>query len=125
MRAAAGSGVYPRLGPTAEWDTAAVRAVLTAACGALATTSREPPHCNTTAEILAPSSLPTATEVPPGPVCSADAWPSGLNGYRVSLSRMSDNDPTERKVIGRWVDCRFLGTLEKSLERFQGISAST
>ncbi|HVN41819.1 MAG TPA: 3'(2'),5'-bisphosphate nucleotidase CysQ [Steroidobacteraceae bacterium] len=46
--------VYPRLGLTSEWDTAAAQAVLTAAGGAVVTTTGEPLRYNAKAEILNP-----------------------------------------------------------------------
>jgi 3'(2'), 5'-bisphosphate nucleotidase len=46
--------VYPRLGPTSEWDTAAAHAVLVAAGGAVVTTSGARLRYNTKASILNP-----------------------------------------------------------------------
>jgi len=46
--------VYPRLGLTSEWDTAAAHAVLVAAGGAVVTTGGEPLRYNTKADILNP-----------------------------------------------------------------------
>jgi 3'(2'), 5'-bisphosphate nucleotidase len=49
-----GADVYPRLGLTSEWDTAAAQAVLTAAGGAVVTTKGDPLRYNAKAEILNP-----------------------------------------------------------------------
>jgi len=46
--------VYPRLGPTSEWDTAAAQAVLEAAGGAVLTLDGTPLRYNTKAEYLNP-----------------------------------------------------------------------
>ncbi len=46
--------VYPRLGLTSEWDTAAAQAVLVAAGGAVVTTSGEPLRYNTKPDMLNP-----------------------------------------------------------------------
>jgi 3'(2'), 5'-bisphosphate nucleotidase len=46
--------LYPRLGPTSEWDIAAAQAVLEAAGGAVWTTSGEPLSYNTKASFLNP-----------------------------------------------------------------------
>jgi len=47
--------VYPRLGPTSEWDTAAAHAVLLAAGGAVSALDGSPLEYNTRAELLNPS----------------------------------------------------------------------
>lgn len=52
-----GADVYPRLGPTSEWDTAAAQAVLVAAGGAVVTRDGEPLRYNTKADILNPHFL--------------------------------------------------------------------
>jgi 3'(2'), 5'-bisphosphate nucleotidase len=52
-----GADVYPRLGPTSEWDTAAAQAVLTAAGGAVMTLDGAPLRYNTKADILNPAFL--------------------------------------------------------------------
>ena len=52
-----GADVYPRLGPTSEWDTAAAQAVLTAAGGAVRTLEGAPLRYNTKADVLNPSFL--------------------------------------------------------------------
>ncbi len=49
-----GADVYPRLGPTSEWDTGAAQAVLVAAGGKVVTTSGALLRYNTKAEILNP-----------------------------------------------------------------------
>lgn len=49
-----GADVYPRLGPTSEWDTAAAQAVLCAAGGAVVTTDGAPLRYNTKPELLNP-----------------------------------------------------------------------
>jgi 3'(2'), 5'-bisphosphate nucleotidase len=46
--------VYPRLGPTSEWDTAAAEAVLTAAGGNVVTSSGQPMAYNKGPELLNP-----------------------------------------------------------------------
>jgi 3'(2'), 5'-bisphosphate nucleotidase len=54
-RVAEGSAdVYPRLGPTSEWDTAAAHAVVTAAGGAVSRLDGSPLQYNTRAELLNP-----------------------------------------------------------------------
>jgi len=47
--------VYPRLGPTSEWDTAAAHAVLLAAGGAVSALDGSPLEYNTRGELLNPS----------------------------------------------------------------------
>jgi 3'(2'), 5'-bisphosphate nucleotidase len=47
--------VYPRLGPTSEWDTAAAQAVLTAAGGTVSRLDDTPLQYNTRAQLLNPS----------------------------------------------------------------------
>ena len=49
-----GADVYPRLGPTSEWDTAAAQAVLVAAGGAVVTRDGAALRYNTKADILNP-----------------------------------------------------------------------
>lgn len=49
-----GADVYPRLGPTSEWDTAAAQAVLVAAGGAVVTRDGASLRYNTKANILNP-----------------------------------------------------------------------
>jgi len=49
-----GADVYPRLGPTSEWDTAAAHAVLTAAGGTVSQLDGAPLQYNTRAELLNP-----------------------------------------------------------------------
>jgi 3'(2'), 5'-bisphosphate nucleotidase len=46
--------LYPRLGPTSEWDTAAAQAVVEAAGGAVVTLDGKPLRYNTKADILNP-----------------------------------------------------------------------
>lgn len=46
--------IYPRLGPTSEWDTAAAQAVLEAAGGVLVDTRLQPLRCNRGESILNP-----------------------------------------------------------------------
>jgi 3'(2'), 5'-bisphosphate nucleotidase len=54
-RVAEGSAdVYPRLGPTSEWDTAAAHAVVTAAGGTVSCLDGSPLQYNTRAELLNP-----------------------------------------------------------------------
>jgi 3'(2'), 5'-bisphosphate nucleotidase len=50
-----GADVYPRLGPTSEWDTAAAHAVLVAAGGSVITTLGAPLRYNTRPDLLNPS----------------------------------------------------------------------
>ena len=52
--AAGQADVYPRLGPTSEWDTAAAQAVLEAAGGAVLTLDGAPLRYNTKADYLNP-----------------------------------------------------------------------
>ena len=47
--------VYPRLGPTSEWDTAAAQAVVVAAGGAVVELDGQPLRYNTREELLNPS----------------------------------------------------------------------
>ena len=55
-RVAEGSAdVYPRLGPTSEWDTAAAHAVVMAAGGTVSRLDGSPLQYNTRAELLNPS----------------------------------------------------------------------
>ncbi|MEM1440413.1 MAG: 3'(2'),5'-bisphosphate nucleotidase CysQ [Pseudomonadota bacterium] len=49
-----GADVYPRLGPTSEWDTAAAQAVVEAAGGRVVRTDGTPLAYNTKADILNP-----------------------------------------------------------------------
>jgi 3'(2'), 5'-bisphosphate nucleotidase len=49
-----GADVYPRLGPTSEWDTAAAQAVLVAAGGQVVTLDGEPLRYNTKADLRNP-----------------------------------------------------------------------
>ena len=49
-----GADVYPRLGPTSEWDTAAAQAVVEAAGGSVVMTDGQPLAYNTKADILNP-----------------------------------------------------------------------
>jgi 3'(2'), 5'-bisphosphate nucleotidase len=49
-----GADVYPRLGPTSEWDTAAAQAVVEAAGGSVVTLDGEPLAYNRKADILNP-----------------------------------------------------------------------
>jgi 3'(2'), 5'-bisphosphate nucleotidase len=46
--------LYPRLGPTSEWDTAAAQAVVEAAGGAVVELNGEPLAYNRKAELLNP-----------------------------------------------------------------------
>jgi 3'(2'), 5'-bisphosphate nucleotidase len=46
--------VYPRLGPTSEWDTAAAHAIVTAAGGTVVNLSGAPLEYNTKAELVNP-----------------------------------------------------------------------
>jgi 3'(2'), 5'-bisphosphate nucleotidase len=50
-----GADVYPRLGPTSEWDTAAAHAVVSAAGGTVAALDGTPLQYNTRDELLNPS----------------------------------------------------------------------
>lgn len=52
-----GADVYPRLGPTSEWDTAAAQAVLVAAGGTVVTVAGDPLRYNTKADLLNPQFL--------------------------------------------------------------------
>ena len=54
MVAEGAADVYPRLGPTSEWDTAAAHAVLTAAGGTVSRLDGEPLRYNTREELLNP-----------------------------------------------------------------------
>lgn len=49
--------IYPRLGPTSEWDTAAAQAVVEAAGGRVTTLDREPLRYNTKDSLLNPHFL--------------------------------------------------------------------
>jgi 3'(2'), 5'-bisphosphate nucleotidase len=49
--------VYPRLGPTSEWDTAAAHAVVTGAGGIVVTTAGEPLRYNAKSDLLNPHFL--------------------------------------------------------------------
>jgi 3'(2'), 5'-bisphosphate nucleotidase len=49
--------IYPRLGPTSEWDTAAAHAVVVAAGGVVIATSGAPLRYNTKADLLNPNFL--------------------------------------------------------------------
>jgi 3'(2'), 5'-bisphosphate nucleotidase len=49
--------VYPRLGPTSEWDTAAAQAVVEGAGGAVTDTAGQPLRYNAKAELLNPQFL--------------------------------------------------------------------
>jgi 3'(2'), 5'-bisphosphate nucleotidase len=51
--------VYPRLGPTSEWDTAAAQAVVEAAGGRVIDLDGQPLRYNTRAEVLNPHFLTT------------------------------------------------------------------
>jgi 3'(2'), 5'-bisphosphate nucleotidase len=46
--------VYPRLGPTSEWDTAAAHAIVTAAGGTVVNLAGDPLRYNTKAELVNP-----------------------------------------------------------------------
>lgn len=54
MVAEGAADVYPRLGPTSEWDTAAAHAVVLGAGGAVMTLEGRPLRYNTRAEVLNP-----------------------------------------------------------------------
>jgi 3'(2'), 5'-bisphosphate nucleotidase len=54
--------LYPRLGPTSEWDIAAAHAVLEAAGGAVMTFDHEPLRYNTKESLLNPEFLAVADE---------------------------------------------------------------
>ncbi len=54
--------VYPRLGPTSEWDTAAGQAVVEGAGGAVVTLDGQPLRYNTKAELLNPAFVAAAGE---------------------------------------------------------------
>jgi len=54
MVAEGGADVYPRLGPTSEWDTAAAQAVVEGAGGTVQTLEGAPLRYNTRAELLNP-----------------------------------------------------------------------
>ena len=49
-----GADVYPRLGPTSEWDTAAAQAVVEQAGGSVVTLDGRPMKYNAKADILNP-----------------------------------------------------------------------
>jgi 3'(2'), 5'-bisphosphate nucleotidase len=49
-----GADIYPRLGPTSEWDTAAAQAVVEQAGGSVVTLDGKPMKYNTKADILNP-----------------------------------------------------------------------
>ena len=57
MVAEGSADLYPRLGPTSEWDTAAAHAVVLAAGGLVTTTSGAPLTYNSRAELLNPHFL--------------------------------------------------------------------
>ena len=54
MVAEGAADVYPRLGPTSEWDTAAAHAVVTGAGGSVSRLDGEPLRYNTRGELLNP-----------------------------------------------------------------------
>jgi 3'(2'), 5'-bisphosphate nucleotidase len=54
MVAEGAADIYPRLGPTSEWDTAAAQAVVAAAGGAVVQLDGQPMRYNTKADILNP-----------------------------------------------------------------------
>ncbi|HEY5643941.1 MAG TPA: 3'(2'),5'-bisphosphate nucleotidase CysQ [Woeseiaceae bacterium] len=54
-----GADLYPRLGPTSEWDTAAAQAVVEQAGGSVVTLDGKPMNYNAKAEILNPHFLVT------------------------------------------------------------------
>jgi 3'(2'), 5'-bisphosphate nucleotidase len=54
-----GADLYPRLGPTSEWDTAAAQAVVEQAGGSVVTLDGKPMNYNARAEILNPHFLVT------------------------------------------------------------------
>jgi len=54
-----GADVYPRLGPTSEWDTAAAQAVVEQAGGRVVTLDGRPMKYNAKADILNPYFLVT------------------------------------------------------------------
>jgi 3'(2'), 5'-bisphosphate nucleotidase len=49
-----GADIYPRLGPTSEWDTAAAQAVVEEAGGKVVTLDGKPMKYNAKADILNP-----------------------------------------------------------------------
>jgi 3'(2'), 5'-bisphosphate nucleotidase len=49
--------IYPRLGPTSEWDTAAAHAIVTCAGGHVVDTAGKPLRYNTKADFLNPDFL--------------------------------------------------------------------
>jgi 3'(2'), 5'-bisphosphate nucleotidase len=49
--------IYPRLGPTSEWDTAAAHAIVTCAGGHVVDTAGEPLRYNTKTDFLNPDFL--------------------------------------------------------------------
>jgi 3'(2'), 5'-bisphosphate nucleotidase len=55
--ASGAADIYPRLGPTSEWDTAAAQAVVECAGGRVVTTANEPLRYNAKADILNPEFL--------------------------------------------------------------------
>ena len=55
--ASGAADIYPRLGPTSEWDTAAAQAVVEAAGGRVVTTDNQPLLYNAKADILNPEFL--------------------------------------------------------------------
>jgi 3'(2'), 5'-bisphosphate nucleotidase len=54
MVAEGAADVYPRLGPTSEWDTAAAHAVVLGAGGSVSTLEGMPLRYNTREELLNP-----------------------------------------------------------------------
>ncbi|HQR60465.1 MAG TPA: 3'(2'),5'-bisphosphate nucleotidase CysQ [Methylophilaceae bacterium] len=56
--------IYPRLGPTCEWDTAAAQCVLEEAGGSLADTRRQPFRYNTKDSLLNPEFFATGASHP-------------------------------------------------------------
>jgi 3'(2'), 5'-bisphosphate nucleotidase len=55
MVAEGAADIYPRLGPTCEWDTAAAQAVVTGAGGCVTELNGRPLEYNTKDELLNPS----------------------------------------------------------------------
>lgn len=75
-----GADLYPRFGPTSEWDTAAGQAIVEAAGGAVVTTQLEPLRYNTKNNILNPDFYVLSDKV-----SKADSG-SGLGAYLSLLS---------------------------------------
>ena len=72
-----GADLYPRLGPTSEWDTAAAQAVVEQAGGSVVTLDGKPMKYNAKADILNPHFLSSAPPTGTGWRCCPTASSMG------------------------------------------------